>query len=679
MVPVIALRSFQSRVVILFLILITLVQVGTVFAVNKAVERSARTHVKAELATASKVIGRLLDARREQLLHAARILSADFPFKQVVALDDRDTLLSALDNHRMRIDAELAMVVSLDGSRTVDTLHRPDPTPQPTPPDAVPKLIAVARQSGEVSDFMVSEGRAYQVVVVPLLAPAPIAWIGMGFPLDRSLADELEKTIGTRVSFLLGDAQRPPTTPDVETLVTPLPSSTGTQISVALQRSLAEAMAPYRLLRAALLVLVGAGAIVSIVGGVWIARGVSRPVRQLADAARNIEAGQYGATVPLTRRDELGDLAATFNRMTTAVAEREERLRESEERFRAMTESAVDAVVTIDADGTIVSWNRGAQGIFGYAPDEALGTPLGRLLPGLSGDDAQHGVTKDGRAIPVELTLATWQSRRGTFQTAIIRDVTERQQLEEQVRQSQKMESVGRLAGGVAHDFNNLLTIIGGHAELLENEIETALGPEHSMRRRVQVIRNASSHAADLTRQLLAFSRKQVLAPKVLDLDAIVFEVEPMLRRLIGEHITLVAKPTNGLGRVEADPSQITQIILNLAANARDAMPDGGQLTIETANVDLDAEHAHRHPDTQPGAYVMLAVSDTGGGMDDATRAMVFEPFFTTKAVGKGTGLGLATVYGIVKQSNGNIGVDSAPGEGTTFRIYLPAVLDATA
>ena len=679
MVPVIALRSFQSRVVILFLILITLVQVGTVFAVNKAVERSARTHVKAELDTASKVIGRLLDARREQLLHAARILSADFPFKQVVALDDRDTLLSALDNHRMRIDAELAMVVSLDGSRTVDTLHRPDGTRRPTPPDTVPKLIAVARQSGEVSDFMVSEGRAYQVVVVPLLAPAPIAWIGMGFPLDRALADELEKTIGTRVSFLLGDAQRPPPTPDVETLVTRLPSATGTQVSVALQRSLAEAMAPYRLLRAALLVLVGAGAIVSILGGIWIARGVSRPVRQLAHAARNIEAGQYGATVPLTRRDELGDLAATFNRMTTAVAEREERLRESEERFRAMTESAVDAVVTIDADGAIVSWNRGAQSIFGYAPDEALGTPLGRLLPDLPGDGAQHGVTKDGRDIPVELTLATWQSRRGTFQTAIIRDVTERQQLEEQVRQSQKMESVGRLAGGVAHDFNNLLTIIGGHAELLETDIETALGPEHAMRRRVQVIRNASSHAADLTRQLLAFSRKQVLAPKVLDLDAIVFEVEPMLRRLIGEHIPLVAKPTNGLGRVEADPSQITQIILNLAANARDAMPDGGQLTIETANVDLDAEHAHRHPDTQPGAYVMLAVSDTGGGMDDATRAMVFEPFFTTKGPGKGTGLGLATVYGIVKQSNGNIGVDSAPGEGTTFRIYLPAVLDATA
>ena len=674
-----AFRSFQSRVVISFLILISLVQIGTVVAVNSAIERSARAHVKAELATASKVVGRVLDVRTEQLVHAARILSADFPFKQVVALDDRATLLSALDNHRMRIDAALAMVVSLDGRETVGGLYRQTVANGPITREAVPRLIEVARRSGEVSDFLVVDGRAYQVVVVPLLAPAPIAWIGMGFPLDRGLADELEKTTATRVSFVLGDAVPGPSAPDVETLVTPLPSATGTRVSVALQRSLADAMAPFRLLRAALLLLVGVGAVVSIAGGIWIARGVSRPVRQLAEAARKIEAGQYGATVPLTRQDELGDLAATFNRMTSAVAEREERLRDSEERFRAMTESAVDAVVTTDDGGHIVSWNRGAQAIFGHTPDEALGLALTRLLPDLAGDGAQRGITKDGREIPVELTLATWQSRRRTFQTAIIRDVTERRQLEDQVRQSQKMESVGRLAGGVAHDFNNLLTIVGGHVELIEAEMETRLGPGHPFQHRIQVIRNATTHAADLTRQLLAFSRKQVLAPRIIDLNDIVADVEPMLQRLIGEHIELVTLATRGLGRVEADPNQITQIIVNLAANARDAMPEGGKLTIETANVYLDEDHAHRHADTRPGPYVMLAVADTGSGMDEPTRALVFEPFFTTKGPGKGTGLGLATVYGIVKQSNGNIGVDSEPGRGTTFRIYLPEVPEPTA
>jgi signal transduction histidine kinase len=673
------LRSFQSRVVISFLILITLVQVGTVVAVDMAIQRSARAHVKAELATAAKLIGRLLDVRTEQLVHAARILSADFPFKQVVALDDRATLLSALDNHRMRIDAALAMLVSLDGRQAVGTLPRQAAASGPITHEAVPRLIDAARRSGEVSDFLVVEGRAYQVVLVPLLAPAPIAWIGMGFPLDQSLADRLEKAIAARISFIIGDAAPPTPTTDVETLVTTLPSVTGTRISVVLQRSLAEAMAPFRLLRAALLVLVGVGAVVSIVGGIWIARGVSRPVRQLAEAARKIEAGQYGAAVPLTRQDELGDLAATFNRMTGAVAEREERLRDSEERFRAMTESAVDAVVTTDDGGHVVSWNRGAQAIFGYSAEETLGMALTRVLPDFSTDGAQRAITKDGREIPVELTLATWQSRRRTFQTAIIRDVTERLQLEDQVRQSQKMESVGRLAGGVAHDFNNLLTIIGGHVDLVEADLHATLGPDNPLQRRIQVIRSATTHAADLTRQLLAFSRKQVLAPRIVDLNTIVAEVEPMLRRLIGEHIELVTLGTRGLGRVEADPSQITQIILNLAANARDAMPEGGKLTIETANVHLDEDHTHRHPDARPGAYVMLAVVDTGSGMDEPTRERLFEPFFTTKGPGKGTGLGLATVYGIVRQSNGNIGVDSAPGCGTTFRIYLPEVTEATA
>jgi PAS domain S-box-containing protein len=702
-----AFRTFQSRVVVSFLLLIMLVQIGTLIAVNTAIERSARADVKAELETAATVLGRLIDARRERLVHAARILSADFPFKQVVALDDRDTLLSAMDNHRARIGAELMMVVSLDGRRTVDTLQRPTAASAPTSPVAVPKLIEVARRAGEVSDFVLYDGQPYQVVMVPLLAPAPMAWIGMGFVLDRALADELQKTTSSHVSFVHADAwnvwnsitstlppraervlldvlsrgARGPTVgngfdlpgTDFETLVMPLPSSTGARINVALQRSLADATAPYRFLQAALLVLFAVAATISIVGGVWIARGVSRPVRQLAEAARKIEAGQYGDSVPMTRQDELGALAATFNRMTSAVAEREERLRESEERFRTMTESALDAVVTADAQGNIVSWNRGAEAIFGYAPEAVMGTPLARLVPEMQATEGSvelHGVTKDGRAFPIELSLATWETRHGSFRTAIIRDVTERKQLEEQLRQAQKMESVGRLAGGVAHDFNNLLTVIDGHAVLLGRQV----GPDHPFHQRISRIQEATAHAADLTRQLLAFSRKQMLAPKVLDLNAIVVAVEPMLRRLIGEDIELVTVPARALGRVEADPGQITQIIVNLAVNARDAMPEGGKLTIETADVELDEAHAHRHADTRPGSYVMLAVSDTGVGMDEETRSHIFEPFFTTKGPGKGTGLGLATVYGIVKQSNGNIGVHSEPGRGTTFKLYLPRV-----
>ena len=693
-----AFRSFQSRVVVSFLLLITLVQIGTLLAVNSAIERSARAHVKAELATVATLVGRLIDARKERLVHAARILSADFPFKQVVALDDRDTLLSAMDNHRTRIGAELMMVVALDGSRMVDTLHRDAAVTGPAVPAAVPRLIERARQTGEVSDFVLVDGRPYQVVVVPLLAPAPIAWIGMAFLLDLPFAEEVQRTTSSHVSFVYVDAASrwsgvtstlaPPAQQallaalsgkgpqgvsgpldvpgaDSETLVIPLPTSSGVPISVILQRSLADAMEAYLYLRAALLVLFGVAAVVSIVGGVWVARGVSRPVRQLAEAAGKIEAGQYGDSVPMTRQDELGHLAATFNRMASAVAEREERLRESEERFRTMTESAVDAVVTADARGNIVSWNRGAQTIFGYAAEDILGTPLAGLLPA-----RDQGLTKDGREIPIELSLATWETHQGSFRTAIIRDVTERTQLEEQVRQAQRMDSIGRIAGGVAHDFNNLLTVIGGHAELLA----THLGPDHKLQRRVRIIHEAASHAGDLTRQLLAFSRKQVLAPKVLDLNAVVTGVEPMLRRLIGEDVALVTAPARGLGRVEADPTQLTQIILNLAVNARDAMPEGGKLTIETSNVELDETHAHRHADTRVGPYVMLAVTDTGAGMDEETRSHIFEPFFTTKGPGKGTGLGLATVYGIVKQSNGNIGVYSEPGRGTTFKIYLPRV-----
>jgi signal transduction histidine kinase len=286
------------------------------------------------------------------------------------------------------------------------------------------------------------------------------------------------------------------------------------------------------------------------------------------------------------------------------------------------------------------------------------------------------GQKKEGTEFPLEISLAPWKARGDTFFTGIIRDITARKQAEKalreseaQVRQAHKMESIGQLAGGIAHDFNNLLTVINGYSDMLLFETVLSSPLQHTG---LTAIREAGQDAATLTMQLLAFSRQQVLEPKVLDLNIIVPKTMKLVRRLIGENITLNISMNPTLGRVKADPGQIGQMIMNLAVNARDAMPQGGQLTIETTNVELDDTSLSNQDSVSPGPYIMLAIRDSGCGMDVDTQARMFDPFFTTKDPGRGTGLGLSTVYGIVKQSGGHIDVSSKVGQGSIVRVYLP-------
>jgi two-component system, cell cycle sensor histidine kinase and response regulator CckA len=358
--------------------------------------------------------------------------------------------------------------------------------------------------------------------------------------------------------------------------------------------------------------------------------------------------------------------------------------------YQELVENAHDVIYTHDLEGHFTSLNRAGEQITGYTRAEAAQMSVLQIVSPAYQDQicgmiarqfADEAKTpcsleilaKDGRKVMLEVSpRLVLKDGQAVGVQGIARDVTQRRHLEEQLAHAQRMEAIGHLAGGVAHDFNNLLTVVTGYSELVLRRLDA----ESPVRQEIEQIKKAGERATTLTRQLLAFSRKQMLQPRVLDLNAVLSDVEHLLRRLIGENIQLTMVLGPDLKRVKADPGQMEQIIMNLAVNARDAMPQGGMLTVGTANVVLDDDYANQHVDVKPGQYVMLAVSDTGIGMDDHTRSHIFEPFFTTKVKGKGTGMGLSTVYGIVKQSGGYVWVYSEPNQGSTFKIYLPRIDD---
>jgi len=364
-----------------------------------------------------------------------------------------------------------------------------------------------------------------------------------------------------------------------------------------------------------------------------------------------------------------------------------EQLGEYRTRLASIIDSSEDAIYGKDLNGIITSWNRGAEHIYGYTPEEIIGKHISILAPSDRGNEVPEilrqiargetvdhfesiRVAKDGRILNVSISVSPLHDAKGELigASAIARDITAQKKAEGQLHQSQKMEAIGRLAGGVAHDFNNILGIISACAEFLRDRIENAEPAQY-----IDNIKKATERGSALTRQLLTFSRASSIQPRLLDLNERLRDVGKLLRPLMGDDVEILIVSKAPAAVVEADPGQLDQIVVNLAVNARDAMPRGGKFILETRSENFDEEFAEQHQNMAAGKYILLAVSDTGSGMDEATVARIFEPFFTTKGIGKGTGLGLATVYGIVKQSAGHIMVYSEPGHGTTFKIYLPS------
>ena len=459
----------------------------------------------------------------------------------------------------------------------------------------------------------------------------------------------------------------------------------------------------------AMIVVVAVIATQIIVG---VRRGMVRPFGQLSKAVAAVADGRYHRSIPVVGPAEIADLSRGVELMRTrlvaGMAERER----AAEGLRNLFDLAPDAMVAVAGDGLITMANAKAVQVFGYTVGELVGRPADTLVPqdwrkNMAAQSASYfadprgrptgreikafGLRRDGSTFPGEVRLSWLPTEHGTVVIAAIRDVSERlameaererlrsaaeqERFQRRLQQSRRLESLGQLIGGVAHDFNNLLNVISGYADFTAEQLQELAQEDERLapvRADVEQVRTAAQQAIRVTRQLLTFSKSDAAKREMLDLNQVVESTGQLLRRSLGEHIELIVSADPSLWRVEADRGQLEQVLLNLALNARDAMPDGGRLTIATSNAEVDAAYAAQRPNLEPGRYSRLAVSDTGTGMDEATIERVFEPFFSTKPRGRGTGLGLATVYGIVSAGGGTIDIYSEKGLGTTMNVLLP-------
>jgi PAS domain S-box-containing protein len=728
-----------EAVVIVGSSLLVAVSIGAVLILTtRLITTSSLERASADLDVARAAFYHLIDSQTASASGQARLVTALPVFRahmndpQLAA--DPATIQALADEYRGQLNAVFCVVTNRSGV-WIDTERRSSAET----PAGVRALIASAAEGESRHDLTSIDGRLYLVISEPArFAEETLGTFTVGYALDDTFAAELAAATHSEVTFVAGrrisgTSARPTVRAALdETLrsgqslvnapgkpVTIRTLGDGTYVAGAssLFRDrpsadlgalvLLQDWAPTQRFLDELqgsLVVVGLAIFgLALGGGVVFSRRLSGPLKDIADAARDIASGNWHRRAPLRGTAEAVTMAGAFNEMTATVQhwfeeakDRSERLQASYERFRTVTESARDGIVSIDGTGAIAFWNRSAAIIFECDEQTAMGTPfVGFIDPAdqpkylhavaFDSPDAVSptiqltGVRRNGSRVPLELLLSLSGSG-GSSVTALVRDITDRRnaeevlrQREEELRQAQKMEAIGRLAGGVAHDFNNLLTAIHGFAELLVETKPDAV--EH--RDYVDEILKAAQRAAQLTGQLLAFSRRQVLAPQVIALDRVLEDTEKMLRRLIGEDVILTCETESTLGMVKADPGQIEQAIVNLAVNARDAMPNGGRLSITLANIELDSQVASRIEGLSAGRYVRMDVVDNGIGMNEETMSKIFEPFFTTKEAGKGTGLGLAMVYGLVRQSGGSIEVESRLGAGTRFRIYLPQCEEA--